>query len=210
MFDQKQFADVVFAALRRMDFEACPKEDGTPRGLNWYGPYRRPELRRPQTEPCWSQRLAELLTEAGFPTRPEVPYPKAPRLRCDNVVTLPDGTLLWLEIKGAWKSWWLKKGGEGIYRSYMFHPLLPGLVAKSHTAAQDILKLKQLTPASAEYIAFLLIGFDSRTKSMDGDVSELAALASLDKRPWSVARATWGDAHRADERVSCWLWQRPV
>jgi len=204
-----QLPATIFACLRRMDAEATTIRNGAPTGLNWYAAHARPELKKPQTEPEWSKRLARLLTDAGVPTRAEVPYPHDRRKRCDVVVTLPDDSgRVWIEIKGAWKHWWSQRGGLGIYRSYLFHPLLPGLIAKSHTVPNDLRKLSHLTPADARAAAMLLIGFDTPECSMDEDVEELVRLAGLHEPDWMIATDEWHDPWRSGQLVRCWYWTR--
>ena len=101
------FANTLLNTLREMDTEASTTFKGSPTGLNFYGGYYRPTLQRPPTETSWTRRLKEMLTIAGYPTKAEVYYPGS-KLRCDNVVTMPDGGLLWLENKGAWKQYWIR------------------------------------------------------------------------------------------------------
>ena len=206
-------ASKLFKALRQMDSEANVDRNGHPTGLNWYGGDARPELKRPQTEPEWTKRLAKILPAMGLPTKAEARYPGLPagRLnRCDLVITESDGGRLWLEIKGAWTTYWVHKGSEGIYRAYLFHPVLPDLPPKSHTAALDVKKLSALTPSDAQAVGLLLIGFDSISVPMSGDVGELARLVRLDTAPWRLWSDTWEDPWRPDCSVRCWLWRRPV
>ena len=47
-----QLAAVLLQCLRDMDLEACPRPDGSPTGLAWYGGHREPDKKRPRTEPC--------------------------------------------------------------------------------------------------------------------------------------------------------------
>lgn len=206
-----RFAKVLFKALHQMDTEASCRKWGEPTGLNWYGGYFRPECKKPPTETSWTRRLEQLLPEYGYPTEREVPYPYNRRRKCDNVVTLPGGARLWLENKGAWKDYWMQNGGSWIYRSYLLHPLVAGLDAtKTHTVPLDFEKLYPLRRPEADYIGFLLLGFDSAADPMDDDVAELTRRAGLNKRPWSVAATGWKDAYRPGCRVQAWLWQRPV
>src|SRR5262245_55555802 len=95
-------ADAILRALRQMDDEACTPKGGYPTGLAWYGGHFRPECKRPPTETSWTRRLEQLLPTYGFPTKREVCYPYKGSLKCDNVITLADGSKLWLENKGAW------------------------------------------------------------------------------------------------------------
>src|SRR5207302_821765 len=133
-----QFSETLLGILKQMDSEANVSKDGYPTGLAWYGGYFRPDCKRPPTETSWTQRLSQLLTEAGIATKAECRYPGQTRCKCDNVVQLSDGRRLWMENKGAWKEYWRSNGGLGIYRSYLFHPLLPGLDPKTHTVPLDL------------------------------------------------------------------------
>ncbi|MCA9632093.1 MAG: hypothetical protein KC766_30775, partial [Myxococcales bacterium] len=177
---------MILDVLRQMDQEAVPRHDGTPTGLSWYGGWAKPVLKRPQTEPCWSKRIAEMLVERGMDARSEVPYPD-PLVgkRCDVVVDIPGEGRLWLEIKGAWKSWWVRRGSDYIYRSYLLHPLVEGLDPKTHTVPLDLQKLDHLGRPDANSVGALLVGFDSVEHPMDEDVGSLAHLAGLNRWPWS-------------------------
>ena len=199
------FAKTLFTSLHQMDTEASTTFKGSPTGLNFYGGYFRPSLKRPPSETSWTRRLNELLPIAGYPTKAEVYYPGS-KQRCDNVVTMPDGGLLWLENKGAWKQYWIDNGGMGIYRSYLFHPLKPGLLAKPHTVPHDLRKLGALHKPDAQRVGYLLLGFDSATAPMEDDVRELAALAKLDAAPWTAFTTSWPDGYRSGQRIHVWLW----
>jgi hypothetical protein len=65
---------------------------------------------------------------------------------------------IWIEIKGAWKAWWGKR--DHLYRSYLLHPLVPGLDPKTHTAALDVEKVSRMTSKAADHVGLLLIGFE--------------------------------------------------
>ena len=201
----KAFADVIFSVLRQMDAEASGLFRGSPTGLNFYGGHYRPGLKRPPTETSWTRRIKELLSASGYPTAAEVNYPGT-RCRCDNVVTMPDGKVLWLENKGCWKQYWIDQGKTGIYQSYMFHPLKPNLLEKSHTVPLDLAKLKTLKKPHADRIGYLLLGFDSVAHPMLDDVRELVTMAGLDAACWSAFSTSWDDVHRPGKRNHAWLW----
>ena len=148
----------------------------------------------------------------------ECRYPvQGSRQKCDVVITLPQdvaggggGGKLWLEVKGAWKQWWLERGGEHIYRSYLLHPLVPGLdKSKTHTAALDLQKLKAITPEHGTLIGLLLIGFDG-ANPMQPDVDEFVRLARLDQPPWESWQDCWPDERRSGQFIRTWLWIKPV
>src|SRR5262245_44347022 len=139
-----ELAPLLFGFLRRMDGEATTRfrTSGRPVGLSDYGWHARPGLKRPQNEVEWSNRLAQLLTANGFPVTREREYPGQShvsgrrKIRCDLVVKLTGERTLWVEVKGAWRTYW--GGGHVTYRSYLFHPLVPGLIAKCHTVPLDM------------------------------------------------------------------------
>jgi hypothetical protein len=202
---------MLFGALRQMDAEATTSRNGQPTGLNWYGGHARPHLKKPQTEPCWSKRLAELLTERGLPTTAEVPYPSSTggrRRKSDLVITLPSGQRFWIEVKGAWKAYWAATGKLGIYRSYLAYRPGSNLLAKSHTAALDLDKLASLGRHDATHVGLLLVGFDSGAFPMQNDIDAFCQREKLDRPPWKLNSATWPDARRPNESVRCWFWWR--
>ena len=91
-----RFSNVLFEGMRRMDAEACTSKSGKPAGLNWYGSFGADEDGR-RNRGVLVAAAGELLPELGFPTRVEVRYPSLRRCKCDNVVTLEDGSTLWLK-----------------------------------------------------------------------------------------------------------------
>ena len=207
-----ELACVLFQSLHEIDEEASTMLDGVPTGLNWYGGHARPDQKKPQTEPYWTRRLAEILSARGLPTTRKERYPVdgASRGRCDLVVTLDGDRRLWIEIKGAWREWWRRTGSLGIYRAYLLHPLVPGLAPKSHTVPLDLQKLSRLSTNHADHVALLLVGFDSVESPMDDDVSELMRLAGLNLMPWTTVSTGWPDQRRLGERVRCWCFHRAV
>lgn len=199
----------VMDLLRQLDDEATTVRDGSPTGLSWYGGHAKPDQSRPQTEPCWSRRLAALLRQRDHDATAELAYPDIPRARCDLVVRTPDGAC-WIEIKGAWREYWRKQGGLAIYRSYLLHPLVDGLVEKSHTVPNDIEKLATLSRDDAHTVASLLVGFDADDHPMNEDVEALIERASLREPAWATPQEQWPDPYRPGEHVRCWCWSRVV
>ena len=208
----RRLSQDMIACLRRMDEEADTIRDGHVTGLNWYGGHARPELKRPQTEPEWTKRLAVMLGDSGWDARAEVAYPslgRSRRNRCDLVVTLEGGQRAWIEIKGAWRTYWKRKGGMWFYKSYLFHPLVPGLDAsKTHTVPRDLEKLATLTGSDAAWVGEVVVGFDEAIDPMDGDIARLEELAGLGV--WEREFERWDDARRTGERVSVWTWWRAI
>lgn len=201
-----EFTDILFCTLLTMQAEAAPSAEGYPTGLAWYGKFRNPNQTKPQTEPSWSQRLAELLSKASYPTIPENPYPAIsgqPRVQfCDNVITLPDGSTLWLENKGAWKTYWRQRGNVAKFRSHLF--------TSNNSAAHDVTKIATLCRPSANYIGILLLGFDSLDDPMGGDIDEFRITAQLNSADWTEASMHLPDRWRPRERVHAWFWWRPA
>lgn len=204
--------DEVVAALRRMDAEAGPRADGKATGLWWYGGHARPDLRRPQTEVEWSRRLGDLLRDGGRGVRREVRYPGGSRDRCDLVIDVRDRSgPLWLEVKGAWKDWWMGHGGAAMFRSYLLHPLVPApSLGRRHTAALDVQKLARLDRTDAAAVGLLLVAFDVPSAPVTPDLTEFARLAGLDAAPWRTRTAEWPDVHAPSRTVHVRLWTRPT
>ncbi|HEY3318943.1 MAG TPA: hypothetical protein VGP72_00500 [Planctomycetota bacterium] len=199
---------ILFRLLRQMDAEATTVKDGFPTGLNWYGGH----VGTRQTEPQWSKRIVELLRAEGLVAECECGYGAGTRDRCDVVIMLPEVGKFWLEIKGAWKEYWREKGtNDLLYRSYLLHPLVPGLdKTKTHTVPLDLQKLARLTRADASYVGMLLVGFDSSEAPMDADVAQLVQLARLGIEPWTAVATGWLDTYRPGQRVRVWFWYRGV
>ena len=203
------FENAVLRVVRQMDDEANGQWKGSPTGLNFYGGPLRPECIKPPNETSWTRRIKQLLPLAGFPTRREFPYPYSDEC-CDSLVMLDDGSTIWLETKGAWKKYWQDQRNEGIYWSYLLHPLVSGLGEKDHTAALDLRKLSVLRRPHADFIGLLLLGFDADNSPMDADVEWLVDLAGLSHEPWSNSATGWSDPYRPSCGVKAWLWHRPV
>jgi hypothetical protein len=208
------FSRTMFETLLAMDRDATTVRDGEPTGLYWYGRHARPDQKRPQTEPNWSKELARRLCAEGIEAAAEVAYPRLDRSRrnrCDLVVSLADGSTLWIEIKGAWKEYWRQQGGMWFYESYLLHPLVGGLdKSKTHTVPLDLEKLASLRPDDADYVGMLLIGFDAAGAPMEQDVAKLENLAGLRHEPWRIESTDWPDPHRGGQHVRCWFWYRAV
>jgi len=214
MLEISALASHLFESLRQMDAEAVTMRDGHPAGLSWYGAHTRPDSKKSRTEPEWSKRLAKLLRDRGFLANCEHRYP-APnaRKKCDLMISTSEsdgGEKFWIEVKGAWKHWWLQRGGERIYHSYLFHPLVAGLdQSKTHTAALDLRKLREITRTVGTHIGLLLVGFDGENP-MDPDVQDFVRLAKLDDRAWQMHKDSWPDTRRDGQFVRCWCWLREV
>lgn len=206
MSPMHHFTDALFMSLLLMDAEGTPSAEGHPTGLCWYGKHRHPHQIRPQTEPSWTQRLQELLKNAGYETLKEVEYPVDPscpaKRFCDNVVTFSDGTVLWMENKGGWKEYWRQQGNVGKFRSH--------LLESGNSALHDVEKVAPLCTPHAHWLGLLLLGFDSDVAPMAADVTDFAAVAKLDKGPWTSASMHWPDRWRDGERVHAWFWWRPA
>ena len=204
---------ILFACLRLMDAEAITVRDGAVTGLSWYGAHSQHGRPKPRTEPEWMVRLARLLEELGLHTIREAMYPdltKNTKNRCDLLMYMPNGEKVWVEVKGAWKEYW-RNHSESIYRSYLLHPLVPGLdQTKTHTVPLDLEKLARLHKPEADHVGMLVVGFDSTNAPMDDDIRELCRLSGLGSDPWQTFTDGWDDARRPLERVRCWLWIRPA
>jgi hypothetical protein len=204
-------ADIVLRALRAMEDEADTISCGLRSGLRDYATH----CGSAKSERSWSAGLARHLSDFGMSSETECPYPKS-RKKCDVVATTPKGERVWLEVKAAWKAYFvdspvITRNQRAFYQGYLFGPLRPGL-ARSHSAAQDIDKLEKLSIHHASFVALVLIGFDETNGTIECDLSEFAKLAGLRRRGWRIAGpAIWSDRNGDACRTCCWvLWRRPV
>jgi len=202
----------LFLLLRQMDAEAISRDaSGNRTGLSDYARHVRRDLKRPQNEVEWSKRLAQLLSLDGISTSTEVEYPdqshlpKQKRKRRDLRLQLPESETMSIEVKGAWSDYWGRS--NLIYRSYLLHPLLPGLDdTKTHTVPFDLLKLSGLRRPETEFIGLLLVGFEKLDDPMDTDIATLRNLAGLSD--WCESSDTWESVTVPGQRVHCWFWHR--
>jgi hypothetical protein len=207
-------ASALFRSLRFMDGEAATPaawKDGQDyqTGLFWYEGYWNSEPTRGQvkgTEPAWTRRLAQVLPEReGIPCCEQVTYPGKAKQTCDLVIHTTGPKRLWIEVKGAFKSHWVKKGDLTIYRKHLLALDEPSW-AKDGSAAKDVKKLQLLQPADAAYIGILLIDFDTESYSMDGEIEQLRELVGLRSPLWDETVDQWEDRYESGRRVRCWFW----
>lgn len=203
-------ATTTFSSLRTMDTEATTLVKGEAAGLSSYGHHAPATPRSSKSEPAWSRGLATRLTLAGFSARTERSYPGQKRKKCDVVVDVGGAGGAWLELKGAWRNYWVTRRQEWIYRSYLLHPLVKGLDPKPHTVPQDLQKLDVLRPTDAAHVGLLLLGFESAADPMTGDVDELTRLAGLGHAPWTTFTDRWPAPHHPGHVVRVWLWIKPT
>jgi hypothetical protein len=110
-----------------------------------------------------------------------------------------------VEVKGAWSDYWGRKNAT--YRSYLLHPLVPGLDGtKTHTVPFDLLKLSELRRPETDLVGLLLVGFETTHDPMAPDIETLKTLAGLSE--WSESSDVWESPTVSGQRVHCWLWQR--
>jgi hypothetical protein len=195
-----------------MDAEASTLVKGHRAGLYGYTAHCGSISRK--FEDVWASRLAEILTDGGYPTAPQVAFPNQRRKKCDMVVQLPGRApkKLWVEFKTAWKTWFNRwddvlVAKNQFYLPYLFGPLRPGL-RKTHSATQDIWKLQEFAP-SGDALGFLLVGFDSAPSSMLPDVNAWVAEMELRKHGWrSLGPDVWADTCCGTCRTCSWYWWR--
>ena len=190
-----------------MDAEATSVlEQGHVTGLRDYGRHARQDTSKPQCEPEWSKRLAELLNAVGIPTATEVPYP-GQRTRRDLQLQFNETESITIEVKGAWSDYWGRS--NKLYRTYLLHPLIPNLDAsKDHTVPFDLLKLSSLRSPETNHIGLLLIGFELPDDPMDDDVETLKSLANL--AAWTESSDAWESKTVPGQRIRCWFWHLPA
>ncbi len=104
-------------------------------------------------------------------------YPSSRKL-CDRVVSLSDGSLVWLEFKLAWKSWFYDEvyvNNDFYYKGYF------GGMHHGHSVAGDFDKMKDITASDGSYLGFLLIGFDDKSGTLLTDMQQLITTKQLAK-----------------------------
>ena len=217
----------IFSLLRQIDEEADTIDGKVRSGIVNYACHYRanfgPLPSRKYERPI-SERLAMLLREAGQNARTECLYPGS-RNKCDVVASFGPARALWLEDKMAWKAWFadqkyppakceyvveetemgrVKATADTTYRGYLSGE------GKTHSAAQDIDKLDDLSSRDTDYVAGLLIGFDHVDLPMQEDVeTEVIGRKHLLSNGWTVLGPyVWCDPAYDRCRICCWLWGR--
>lgn len=149
--------------------------------------------------------LATRLEASGCSVIREHQYPGT-REECDLVITLSTDTRVWVEVKHAWKSWFncdCTTGASSAYKGYLFGD------ASHKGAAHDFDKLETVASPHAQWIGVLLIGWDSNSRPMYGDVQELVRQKELVKRGWSLAASRrWADRRNPAFGIATWFWMR--
>jgi hypothetical protein len=152
--------------------------------------------------------LQRHLVAGGYKVVLERPYPGS-RKTCDLFVIDSEGHRFWIELKLAWRQWFyehVKRNKDGLYRPYLFGPLVPGW-EKTHSVYQDTEKLGLLGPKDGDTVGVVGVGLDSASGEVAADLAELAVLARLRERGWHVTDVrTWIDRHCAECRLTCWFW----
>lgn len=142
--------------------------------------------------------IRDRLLLEGVPVQSENSYPETKRRRCDLVMELDD-TMLWLEIKLAWKAWHECFKGP-ILRNRSFESYLYGW-NKSHSFRHDFEKLEQSRIPAEHDRAICLVGFDTFQKTMDDAVHKVAATFPA----WQLAGSDhWPDRRNNDFRIVVW------
>lgn len=208
----KSLSQHILNILRQMDNEADTAINGVHAGLAAYAKHAGSKHHKRSI----SADIAQHLSDSGFPTETEVPYPDGHQTRCDLVTTLPNGESCWIETKIIWWAWYsasqkaVRRNDKGIYRGYLFGPLEQGL-ERSHSVAQDVDKLEALTSPAANSVAVVLIGFDEASGPVVNDVHWLIELKQLRSRGWQITGPqTWADQNSDQCRLCCWVWWREV
>lgn len=211
-----EIAAALFRSLRAMDAEATTQATHKGKlyttGLYWYDGHWNadPSRRRIRgTEPAWTRRLPQILLDReGLTGEEQRRYPGSSKT-CDLVVRAADGQTLWVEVKAAFKYFWVQQGNLAIYRKHLL-AYEGSAWTNDGSAARDIKKLESLHAPDADAVGFLLVGFDSEAAPMDDDIRELQELVKLDQPPWSLAIDQWTDMYRPGLRDRCWFWWRPT
>lgn len=162
-----------------------------------------PPGRKVKEEDAITWLLDLQLRRMGLTTKPWRYYPSS-RKTCDLVVHVADHEF-WLEVKLAWRKWYNCTGTYGTSPAYL--PYLLGSKHKTHSVADDFIKLERLAPAAATK-GLLLIGFDAVDAAMDTDVHAISEAVSTGG--WVNDHMMWHDRRNPRCRIHTWLWHLPA
>lgn len=227
---------LLFDALRTIDEEATNwtywKGTWQPTGLVYYALHVSPNTCSTRTrlrclnELPWCHRIGRLLESGDHGLR--VSSNQRDKLlryrgsgeKGDLLITFAGGDRLFLELKPAYKAYLENERPtvNGWYRPYLTS------LDRSSAASDLFHKLPRIDRTIAEYIGFLLVGFDiierPEYKLSDADITELLTVANVQCPPWTQQCAEWYDVHHTQYavtlglqttcRVQCRLWWRQV
>jgi hypothetical protein len=152
-------------------------------------------------EKSWQSRLLELFRESGVTAEEEEDYPNGQQV--DLKLTLPDHSIVFLEIKGAWT--------YKTYKRPVKNDTYPAnLTSITKGAAGDFLKLAD---AKADYVAVLVLGFDIPETEFvitKKDIDKMKEKAKFHDHKWEERVKEWDgqDIPSIRTRVHCCLWYR--
>ena len=125
------------------------------------------------------------------------------------MIRLANGQTVWIEVKASFPEYWRKRGQLYRYEHRLFALDEPGLEREA-SVAKDVRKVGGLSASSADFVGILLVGFDTLSHPMDGDIQKLRDQTGIAMTPWLEASDHWADPYREGQRVHCWFWWRTV
>src|SRR2546429_695654 len=145
----RNVAAAILRSLRAMD------EQATGCGLRFWGQY---VGNLGQTEREWADQLVSMLRRLGFPSEAGRTYPGANTGGCDLVITLASGETIWIEMKDAFKTYYLESRNRRYltnYYSRFFYQRprfqMPPFSVQPNSALYDLEKLSRLRPPTATH-----------------------------------------------------------
>jgi hypothetical protein len=183
--------------LKVLDAEAIPLTCGNPVGLWWYARHSRRDEIKPKNcrnEEQWSRRMRKLMSEENITAECEEPYPQPPTRRCDLVIQWPALGRVWLEVKGSLRH--NDSNGEHKNGNFQKHLLAAG---------DDLRKVRSLSPATADHIGLLFVGFDTEREQITDEHLELIR-SNTGRGDWIEQHARWDDPNRPGGRILVVLW----
>lgn len=201
-----RFGGLIFDTLKIMDNEAATVIKGFHAGLSAHEIHTGYGDRK--HEVSLRDGLKTRLTQAGYTTTAEKPYPGFSSRDCDLFTEVDGETKVWLEMKVAWKAWFRATEGRlvrnhSLCRSYLLDE------NRSHSLVGDFQKLTATRLPEGSVKAVLLIGFSEVLDPIWPLVADLFEGTAACFKDWhQLEPAIWLDRNDDSTQRECYIWWR--